>query len=95
LDCHKEDSYCQVDENRDGVFDYTIGYPDFNFKEFKSNLVLRWEYRPGSVLFLVWSQDRSGADPYGDFAFSRDMTNLYDITPRNIFLVKLSYRIGR
>ena len=94
LDCHKSEGYCLVDENVDGESDYTIGYPDFNVQEFKSNLVLRWEYRPGSVLFLVWSQDRSGFDPYGDFNFGRDFGNLYDITPTNVFLVKCSYRFG-
>lgn len=88
-------SQCRVDENRDGTIDYTVDHPDFNFKEFKSNLVLRWEYRPGSVLFLVWSQDRSGSDPFGDFSFRRDVSDLYDITPRNVFLIKFSYRIGR
>ena len=94
IECHKEESYCLIDENRDGTNDYSISYPDFNVKEFKSNLVLRWEYRPGSVLFLVWSQGRSGYDPYGDFAFGRDFKNLYDITPQNVFLIKCSYRFG-
>jgi hypothetical protein len=95
IDCHRTDNYCLVDENRDGEIDYSIDYPDFNVKEFKSNLVLRWEYRPGSVLFLVWSQNRNGYDPYGDFDFGRDFKNLYGITPHNVFLVKCSFRIGR
>jgi len=94
LECHKEESFCLVDEDRDGTDDYWISYPDFNVKEFKSNLVLRWEYRPGSVLFLVWSQGRSGYDPYGDFSFGRDVKNLYGITPQNVFLIKCSYRFG-
>ncbi len=92
--CYQVDGYCDIDENRDNVTDYTIGYPDFNVKEFKSNLVMRWEYRPGSVLFLVWSQGRSGYDPYGDFSFTRDLNSLTDIKPRDIFLVKFSYRFG-
>ncbi|MFA5815394.1 MAG: DUF5916 domain-containing protein [Bacteroidales bacterium] len=74
--------------------DISIENPDFNVKEFKSNLVVRWEYRPGSVVFLVWSQGRSGYDPYGDFSFGRDFKNLTDIKPRDILLVKFSYRIG-
>lgn len=92
--CHQTDGYCEIDENLDNETDYTVGYPDFNFKEFKSNLVLRWEYRPGSAVFLVWSQGRSGVDPYGDFSFGRDFGNLTDIKPRDIFLVKFSYRFG-
>jgi hypothetical protein len=88
------DGYSDVDENLDSEIDYTIDYPDFNVKEFKSNLVIRWEYRPGSALFLVWSQGRSGSDPYGDFSFTRDFKNLTDIKPRDILLVKFSYRFG-
>jgi hypothetical protein len=95
LTCYQEDGYCDVDENLDNVTDYSVSYPDFNFKEFKSNLVVRWEYRPGSSVYLVWSQGRSGYDPYGDFALGRDFENLTDIKPRDIFLVKLSYRFGR
>lgn len=95
IECYKSDGYCMIDENVDGVDDYRINYPDFNVKEFKSNLVLRWEYRPGSVLFLVWSQNRSGYDPYGDFSLGRDFKNLYDVTPTNVFLVKCSFRFGK
>jgi len=92
--CFQQDGYCDVDENRDGTVDYSVGYPDFNVKEFKSNMVVRWEYRPGSVVFLVWSQGRSGYDAYGDFAFGRDFKNLTNIQPRDILLVKFSYRFG-
>ena len=89
-----EDSYCHVDENKDGIPDFYIDYPDFNVKEFKFNLVARWEFRPGSIIYLVWSQGRSGFDSYGDFRFNRDMTDLYQVHPENIFLVKFSYRFG-
>ena len=93
--CHQTDGYCDVDENRDGTTDYTVEYPDFNVKEFKSNLVVRWEYRPGSAVYLVWSEGRSGYDPYGDFLLGRDFQSLTDIKPTDIFLVKFSYRFGR
>ncbi|MBT8219756.1 MAG: carbohydrate binding family 9 domain-containing protein, partial [Bacteroidia bacterium] len=49
-------SQYHVDEDMDGNVDYSIGNPDFNFIQFRSNLVARWEYVPGSELFLVWSQ---------------------------------------
>ncbi|MFA6125777.1 MAG: DUF5916 domain-containing protein [Bacteroidales bacterium] len=94
LSCFQADGYCDVDENMDKIADYTISYPDFNVKEFKSNLVVRWEYRPGSVVFLVWSQGRSGYDAYGDFSFGRDFKSLTNIQPRDILLVKFSYRFG-
>jgi len=65
---------------------------DFNFKAFNSNLVLRWEYRPGSTLFLVWSQGREHFEPtMGTQGFSRDFGRLFDAYPSNTFLIKASY----
>ncbi|MBN1819387.1 MAG: carbohydrate binding family 9 domain-containing protein [Prolixibacteraceae bacterium] len=84
-----------IDENRDNSNDYSFGKPDFNVKEFLSNLVLRWEYKPGSTLFLVWTQNRSGYVNDGSFNFSDDFSGIFDEKPYNIFLVKLSYRLGR
>jgi hypothetical protein len=64
----------------------------FNFKQFRSNTVVRWEYRPGSTLFFVWQQGRTQdhLDP-GSFDFSRDYGNLFMAHPQNTFLVKASY----
>ncbi len=90
----RDEEYCLIDENQDDTPDYSIGYPDFNFKEFKSNLVARWEFRPGSIIYLVWSQGRSGYDSYGDFQFNRDFGDLYEESPNNVFLIKFSYRFG-
>ncbi len=81
----------QVDENGDGAVDYSFGAPDFNFRQFRSNLVLRWEYIPGSALYVVWSQGRTGFRPVGSFDFSRDLDGLFDTHPENVFLVKFSY----
>ncbi len=63
----------QVDENRDGIIDYQFSNPNFNFNEFLSNLVLRWEYIPGSTLYLVWSQHRKFESTIGDFNFSHSL----------------------
>lgn len=64
----------------------------FNFKQFRSNTVLRWEYRPGSTLFVVWAQGRiqDGIDA-GSFRFTRDYRNLFSAHPDNTLLVKASY----
>jgi len=70
---------------------YGFGKPDFNFLEFRANLVLRWEYIPGSTFFIVWSQGRTGFSGMGDFSFGRDLRTLFDIHPHNVFLVKFSY----
>lgn len=80
-----------VDENGDGAADYGFGDPDFNFRQLRANLVLRWEYIPGSTLFLVWSQGRTGFRPDGSFAYGRDMNELFDVHPENVFLIKFSY----
>lgn len=64
----------------------------FNFKQFQSNTVLRWEYRPGSTLFLVWSQGRDTFAPEAStFRFSRDTRHLFEQHPNNTFLIKASY----
>lgn len=67
--------------------------PDgFNVKQFNSNAVIRWEYRPGSTLFVVWQQGRqqSGLNP-GTYEFVRDYRDLFREHPVNTFLVKLTY----
>lgn len=64
----------------------------FNQKEFHSNMVVRWEYRPGSTLFLVWSQGRLQDDRnVGDFEAVRDYKDLFRARPDNVLLVKASY----
>jgi len=67
----------------------------FNFKQFRSNTVLRWEYRPGSTLFFVWAQGRlqDGIDA-GSFRFNRDYRNLFSAHPDNTFLIKASYWVS-
>ncbi len=88
----QDNSTYEIDENGDGQTDYSFGLPDFNIKEFRSNLVLRWEYRPGSTLFLVWTQNRSGFENNGRFRMGADFKNLFDQTEAdNVFLVKLNY----
>jgi len=81
----------QVDENRDGQVDYSFRNPDFNFLQFRSNLVLRWEYRPGCTLFLVWSQSRTDYGCSGLLDFGSDFSSLFSTKPDNVFLLKLSY----
>ncbi len=74
---------------------YSFRDPNFNVREFLSNMVLRWEYLPGSSLYLVWSQNRHSRVTDGSFDLGRDLDHLFGTRPGNIFLVKLSYRIGR
>ena len=83
-----------IDENQDGSIDYSFDDPNFNFYEFRSNLVVRWEYIPGSTVYLVWSQGRTGDNSMGEFNFREDVESLYSIYPHNVFLIKFSYRIS-
>lgn len=64
--------------------------PDFNYKSLKGNIVLRWEYLPGSILYLVWTQDRANFDRPGEFSFSRDLRSLFNEEGDNIFFIKVS-----
>ena len=72
---------------------FAIGNPDFRVRSFRSNAVLRWEYRPGSTLFVVWTQNRSGFFPFDpDFDLGRDLgRELFKDRPTNVLLVKLNY----
>ena len=64
----------------------------FNSKQFHSNMVVRWEYRPGSALFFVWSQGREQDDRnIGTFAPVRDYRDLFVAHPDNTLLIKASY----
>jgi hypothetical protein len=83
-----------IDRNRDGTTDITLDNPDFNFRAFRSNVVLRWEYRPGSALFLVWSQGRESSDEFGDFRFRKDFDALFNTHASNVLLIKASYWLG-
>jgi hypothetical protein len=65
--------------------------PDFNVKSFRTTNVLRWEYKPGSTLFVVWQQARENDAVPGGFHFGRDMHDIFGVAPRNVFLVKLAY----
>src|SRR3989442_908878 len=72
------------------------GPGDFNIKFFNSNFVVRWEYRPGSTLFLVWNQGRDDFEPTkGTRDVTGDFKKLFNAYPRNTFLIKASYWLNR
>jgi len=73
---------------------YSIDNPDFSYYEFLSNFVVRWEYVPGSTIYFVWSQGRSGDNSDGSFDMGNQMQNLFDTKPTNVYLIKFSYRFS-
>jgi hypothetical protein len=64
----------------------------FNFKQFRSNVVMRWEYRPGSTVYLVWTQGRQDSGPDGSAtAYGTDIRDLFRTRPDNTFLIKVAH----
>lgn len=87
-----ENVYNVIDNNNG---DYSFDNPDNNYDQFLSNLVARWEFSPGSTLYLVWSQTRSYNDNTGSFSLDQNLDNLYSVNePYNVFLIKFTYRFG-
>ncbi|HEX2094845.1 MAG TPA: DUF5916 domain-containing protein [Longimicrobiaceae bacterium] len=81
----------RVDLNGDGGFDTDFRNPAFNVKQLRSNAVLRWEYRPGSTLYVVWNQGRREFLPSGSFTLDRDVGRLFRADGTNVLQLKLSY----
>jgi hypothetical protein len=74
---------------------FTLSNPNFTQQSLRGNAVFRWEYRPGSVLYVAWTQSRFANAAFGDFDFERDRTALMAARPDNIFLVKASWWLNR
>jgi hypothetical protein len=83
----------QVDPDGNGTLatPFTFDNADFNFASLRGNAVLRWEYSPGSTLFLVWTQDRSAESFDGDFSLNRSLRQLGRAHGNHIFAVKVTY----
>lgn len=84
-----------VDENRDGNTDYTFSNPDFSFVQLQTNLVARWEYIPGSELFLVWARGSVGNGNPSDDLIDSFSDQVFQAPANDTFLVKLTYRFVR
>ena len=70
---------------------YSFGRPDFSFRQFRSNLVVRWEPKPGSALYVVWSQGRTSESSSWDGSLGHNYSALWNAPSQNLLLVKLSY----
>lgn len=81
-----------VDDDADRAIDYRFADPDFNFVQFRSNFVFRWEYRPSSTLFFVWQQGSTGGADVTQDALETFWNDLFANEVRNTFLVKATYR---
>jgi hypothetical protein len=83
-----------IDFDTDGLPDYTFKDQDFNIRSLVGNAVLRWEYRPGSAVFVVWQRQQDDQVQLGDFRFGRDFSALMRTPAHNRFIVKVSYWLG-
>ncbi len=87
---HEEGQYL-IDPG-DGGAPINLADPDFNYKSLRGTVVLRWEYRLGSTLYLVWTQNRADYQDPGDLALGRDLGNMLRSPGDNIFMLKFTYR---
>ncbi|MEX2584541.1 MAG: DUF5916 domain-containing protein [Gemmatimonadota bacterium] len=96
------DGFYDVDPDGSGdALEFRVPDLDFNYRSLLGNAVLRWEWRPGSTLFVVWQQSRDQrftnrdrdllTGPAGRFDFGDDVGELFGIRPANILLIKLNY----
>jgi hypothetical protein len=78
----------------EGGAGYSFANPDFHVLELRSNLVLRWEYRPGAAVYAVWSHGRSGDGDRGNFDLGDGFADLLRLPSTNVFLVKFTYNFN-
>ena len=83
-----------VDFDGDGLADTGFGDRSFNVRSLIGNAVLRWEYRPGSTVFLVWQRRQADRISAGEFEFRRDLDALFNAPAENTFMVKVNYWMG-
>ena len=74
---------------------FSFANPDFTNTSLRGTAVLRWQYRPGSTLYFVWTQERSGTDPSGSFDVANAFSAMFRDHPTNVFQIKATYWIGR
>lgn len=73
---------------------FSFARPDFNFRQLRSTVVLRWEYRPGSNIFAIWSHGRTSVDDDGRYRLGADLRELGKAEGENVVMVKANYWIG-
>ncbi len=87
----RQGSAIYLDEDGDGSYDFLVGNPDFNYQELRSNFVIRWEYRPGSTIYLVWTHNRFHDSDIYDSSAWNSLKGISGISSDNALMVKLSY----
>ncbi len=81
----------EVSGNNSFPINYSFKNPDFNFYQFRSNFVFRWEYCPGSQIYLAWSQERTNYVMSGNNSVYDALSNIKNIFPTSVFMIKFNY----
>lgn len=90
---YENNKYTVAPDGQGSAESFSFDNPDFNLKSLRATVVLRWEYLPGSTLYVVWTQNRADYSNPGDFNFSRDFSDLFSAKGTNIFLIKMAHRM--
>ncbi len=90
----EDDGYDLYPNGRNGNSIY-VENPDFNYKALVGSAVLRWEFRPGSTLYIVWTHNGSDEQNPGNYNFNRDVKDLFQADADNFFALKLTYWLGK
>ncbi|KPJ96800.1 MAG: hypothetical protein AMS20_18005 [Gemmatimonas sp. SG8_28] len=80
-----------IDLNGSGEADLALENPNFTYLSFRSNVVLRWEYLPGSTLFVVWQHGRTDETDNGEFRPGQGLQDMFRLPSQNTFVIKLNY----
>jgi hypothetical protein len=88
---NKSDGKVNVDDNYDGNIDFNFNEPDFDFREFRSNFVARWEFKPGSTFYFVWTHNRTQDINIYNESILNSFKGIIHVRPQNAFMLKFSY----
>jgi hypothetical protein len=92
--CEAPDGTRYVDFDGDGTADHSFEDLDFNLRSLIGNAVFRWEFRPGSALFVVWQRQQEEENAFGSFDVARDTRALFRAPAQNVLLLKMSFWTG-
>jgi hypothetical protein len=84
-----------LDYTGDGGADTSFREQNFNVRSLRGTAALRWEYRPGSRVYLVWQQRRQDRETLGTFDLSRDARAMFEAPGEHVFMLKVDYWLSR
>jgi hypothetical protein len=85
------DGKIQLQPKNESYPPFSISNPDFNFQEFRSNFVARWEFLPGSTMYLVWTHERTRSENRVNPSVTNSFKEIFTVKPQNAFMLKISY----